>query len=289
MVEEEVPMAVYVNAESRTGYDRRYEDKVFAPGTRCIEMVDYIGVGGERDDSGEMISDGGPGQSYGVRYCRAESFYRCFARAKFGGPCIVNIGEYPAEAYDKNGYAITDVRINMAAAFRDSDLQILPRGCSREIIGNVNSMFENCTQLRNWTPTEMVAAGIAGVSDRNAPAILQATGMGRNAFLMELAPRTMKRFMANCRSYDGNALNCVSFANLQAEDSASGFATGCKFAQYALDGIIANIHYEFFTLKRVRTPLLNVDLGEGIVTGDSAKRAMELIRAGVQLTGFTIA
>ena len=35
----------YIRSQSRTGYDRRYEDKVFAPGTRCVEMVDYVGTG----------------------------------------------------------------------------------------------------------------------------------------------------------------------------------------------------------------------------------------------------
>ena len=100
----------YITAESRTGYDRRYEDKVFAADTRCIEMVDFVGTGDQ----------------HGVYFCRAESFYRCFANATFNGPCIVEIGEFPADEYDERGEAITDTRINMAAAFRNSDLQILP-------------------------------------------------------------------------------------------------------------------------------------------------------------------
>lgn len=281
-------MATYLTAESRTGYDRRYEDKVFPLGTRCIEMVDYIGAGGPRDENGEMLRDGGPGQSFGVAYCRSESFYRCFARAKFCGPCLIDIGEFPAEAYDAAGYPITDTRINMAAAFRDSDLQIAPHGCSRELVSNLNSTFENCVQLRHWLPQEMAAQGLAMVTDRTAPRILQSNGMAHTAFWLELAPQTMKRMLANCVSFEGNGLNSISWRNLKADDSASGWAEGCRFAPYVLDGIIATIHHEFFTLKRVRTPLLNVNLGAGRVVGETATMARQLKDAGIDLVGFDI-
>lgn len=282
-------MSAYLTAESRTGYDRRYEDKVFPSGTRCIEMIDYIGAGGPRDDNGEMIRDGGPGQSFGVAYCRSESFYRCFARAKFGGPCLIDIGEFPADEYDSAGYAITEKRINMAAAFRDSDLQIAPHGCSRELISNLNNAFENCVQLRHWLPQEMVAHGLAGVRDKTAPRILQSNGMAHTAFWMELAPQTMKRMLANCVSFEGNGLNAISWRNLKGEDSASGIAEGCRFAPYVLDGIIANLYTEVFVHQTVRTPLLNVHLGAGKVTGETARMARRLKDSGIELTGFDIA
>ena len=49
--------------------------------------------------------------------------HRAFANATFGGPCIVEIGEYPADALNDSGEAIitdTTTRINMAAAFKNS-------------------------------------------------------------------------------------------------------------------------------------------------------------------------
>jgi hypothetical protein len=266
----------YIRSESKVGYDRRYEDKVFTPGTRCIELVDYIGTGDE------------PGNFFGVYYCRAESFYRTFAQATFGGPCIVEIGEWPAEDYDNNGEAITDKRINMSSAFRDSDLQILPHGCSRYLIDNCNSMFQNCRQLRSWSPQEMVAAGLAGVTDPAAPRILRSNGLAEAAFLFNLAPETMKRMFANCSLYSGKALNIISWRNLKDESAAMDFAIGCRFAPHYLDGIIANLHREFFVKKRVRTPLYRVNLGAGRVYGNHATMARQLIEAGIELQGFDI-
>lgn len=276
----------YLRAQSRTGYDRRYEDKVFPAGTRCVEMVDYIGTGGEVDETGEMIGPGDPGNYYGVAYCRAESFYRCFAQARFGGPCIVDIGEFPAEAYDENGEAITDRRINMAACFKHSDLQILPHGCSRYMIGNANDMFAGTTSLRSWTPSEMVAAGLAGVKDPAAPRILHSNGIAQYAFLLNLAPETMKRMWAGS-SYDGTGVNAISWSGLKSETAAAGFAEGCVFDANFLDAIIARIYFEYKAGK-VRTPLLNVNLGDGVVSGGTAKMARELIDAGIQLEGFVI-
>ena len=283
-------MATYIKGVSRVGYDRRWEDKVFPNETRCIELVDYVGSG-ELDDNGDVIGDGGPGQWYGAYYCNAVSFYRAFARATFGGPCIIEIGEYPADALDSRGEAIitdTTVRINMAAAFRDSDIQILPHGCSRYLIDNLNSTFENCKELRSWTPQEMVAAGLAGVKDPNAPRIIRGNGIAESAFLMNLAPKTMKRMFAGCEKYSGRGINVINWDKLQKEDSASGFATGCRFEPHYLNGIIASLHWAFFKKKTVRTPLVNVDLGAGYVTGETAKQAKELIAAGIQLTGFEI-
>lgn len=281
-------MDTYIRSQSKIGYDRRYEDKVFAPNTRCIELVDYVGQGGEIGPNGEVIDDGGPGNFLGVYYCRSESFYRTFAKATFGGPCIVEIGEWPAEAYDENGEAITDKRINMSSAFRDSDLQILPHGCSRYLIDNCNSMFQNCRQLRNWTPREMVKAGLAGVTDPAAPRILRSNGLAEAAFLFNLAPQTMKRMFANCTSYSGKAINAIRWRNLKDETSAMDFAVGCKFAPHYLDAIIASLHWEFFVQQRVRTPLYQVNLGSGRVYGKAAAQARQLIEAGIDLQGFDI-
>ena len=93
---------------------------------------------------------------------------------------------------------------------------------------------------------------------------------------------------AFCVKYDGHAINAISWSRLKAEDSASGFATGCRFDSHFLNAIIANIHREFFVNKTVRTPLINVDLGAGYVTGETAQQAKELIAAGIQLVGFEI-
>jgi hypothetical protein len=280
---------VYLSAQSRRGYDRRYEDKSFPDGTRCIELVDYIGQGGEIDENGEMVDDGGPGNYLGVYYCAAESMYRIFANARFNGPCIVDIGEYPAEAYDESGEAITDTRINMAAAFRFSDLEILPHGCSRYLIDNMNNMFEGCDKLRTWTPQEMEAAGLANVTDPRAPRILRSNGIAESAFLYNLAPETIRYAFAGCSSYSGRAINAISWSRLKSEKSAEGFAEGCRFSPHFLDAIISWLHREAIVLKRVRTPLLNVDFGAGRVTGEVAKQASELIEYGIELTGFDIA
>lgn len=266
----------YITAVSRTGYDRRYEDKVFPAGTRCVEMVDYVG-GGEQ-----------PPDLLGVRYCRAESFYRCFANATFGGPCIVEIGEFPADQVDSRGEAITDQRINMAAAFKGSDIEILPHGCSRHLVSNINNIFDGCRNLRSWTPQQMVQVGLAGVTAADAPAILKSNGIAQHAFLLNLAPETMRRAFANCISYDGKAINAISWSRLKAENSAADFAIGCRFAPESLAGIIASLHREFFVDGTVRTPLANVNLGGGYVTGETAQQAKELIAAGVQLEGFEI-
>lgn len=278
---------IFIASQSRRGYDRRYEDKVFIPGTRCIEMVDYIGQGGEVDENGDMIDDGGPGNYFGVAYCAAESFYRAFANAKFGGPCIVDIGEYPALAYDENGEAITDTRINMAACFRASDIEILPHGCSRYLIDNANDMFRDCTSLRDWTPQEMVAAGLAGVTDPRAPRILRSNGIAAKAFLHNLAPLTMKRMFMGCTLYNGAGLQMINWSRLQDENAAIDWAAGCRFLPVYLNAIIDKMHYDHFVLGRIRTPLRGVNLGSGTVTGDVAKRARELIDAGIELEGFT--
>jgi len=283
-------MSNYITSQSRTGYDRRWEDKVFPAGTKCVELVDYVGTG-ELDDNGDVIGDGGPGNWYGANYCNSVSFYRAFANATLGGPCLIEIGEYPADALDSRGEAIiTDstVRINMAAAFKNSDLQILPHGCSRYLIDNLNGTFDGCRELKHWTPQEMVSAGLAMSKDPNAPRILRSNGLAEAGFLFNLAPKTMKRMFAFCVKYDGHAINAISWSRLKAEDSASGFATGCRFDSHFLNAIIANIHREFFVNKTVRTPLINVDLGAGYVTGEAAQQAKELIAAGIQLVGFEI-
>jgi hypothetical protein len=266
----------YIRAYSKTGYDRRYEDKVFPAGTRCIEMVDYVGTGDQ------------PGDFFGVYYCRSESFYRCFANASFNGPCIVEIGEVPADQYDDQGEPITDQRINMAAAFRNSDIEILPHGCSRGLIENTNSMFEGCRFLRSWTPQEMVEAGLAGVKDPAAPRILRSNGIAESAFLLNLAPQTMRRMFAGCEMYSGRNINSISWANLKDERAAADFAIGCQFAPHYLDAIIAWLHRQLFVLGTLRTPLLSVNLGSGTVSGNTAAMARQLIDAGIELRGFDI-
>lgn len=279
----------YIWSQSKVGYDRRYEDKDFTSfGTRCIELVDYVGQGGEIDENGEMIDDGGPGNYLGVMYCAAESLYRSFANAKFGGPCIVEIGEYPAAAYDEHGEAITDTRINMAACFRGSDLEILPHGCSRYLIDNTNDMFRDCVKLRDWSPQEMVEVGLAGVTDPRAPRILRGNGIAARAFLYNLAPQTMKRMFSGCSSYNGAAVNVINWSRLKDENAAIDFAAGCRFDPVYLNGIIDKLHWDFFMLKKIRTPLRRVNLGGGVVTGDVAKRAKELITEGIELEGFEI-
>jgi hypothetical protein len=266
----------YIRAYSKTGYDRRYEDKVFSSGTRCIEMVDYVGTGDQ------------PGDYFGVYYCRSESFYRSFAQATFNGPCIVEIGEFPADQYDDQGEPITDQRINMAAAFRNSDIEILPHGCSRGLIDNTNSMFEGCRFLRNWTPQEMVNAGLAGVKDPAAPRILRSNGIAESAFLLNLAPQTMRRMFAGCEQYSGRNINSISWANLKDDKAAADFASGCQFAPHYLDAIIAWLHRQLFVLGTLRTPLLAVNLGRGTVSGNTAAMARQLIDAGIELQGFEI-
>lgn len=266
----------YIRAYSKTGYDRRYEDRVFPSGTRCIEMVDYIGTGDQ------------PGDYFGVYYCRSESFYRTFAEATFSGPCIVEIGEFPAEEYDDQGEPISDVRINMAAAFRNSDLEILPHGCSRGLIDNCNSMFEGCRKLRNWTPQEMVAAGLAGVKDPAAPRIIRSNGIAESAFLLHLAPQTMRRMFAGCEQYNGRNLNSISWANLKDEKAAQDFAVGCRFEPHYLKGLIAWMHRQMFVLREMRSPLISVNLGSGVVSGNTAAMARQLIEAGIELQGFEI-
>ena len=266
----------YIRAYSKTGYDRRYEDKIFPAGTRCIEMVDYVGTGDQ------------PGDYFGVYYCRSESFYRTFAEATFDGPCIVEIGEFPAEQYDDQGEPITDQRINMAAAFRYSDIQILPHGCSRGLIDNTNSMFEGCRFLRNWTPQEMVEAGLAGVRDPAAPRILRSNGIAESAFLLNLAPQTMRRMFAGCEKYSGRNIDSISWANRKYEKAAADFAIGCQFAPHYLDAIIAWLHRQLFVLGTLRTPLLAVNLGSGTVSGNTAAMARQLIDAGIELQGFDI-
>jgi len=266
----------YIRAYSKTGYDRRYEDKVFPAGTRCIELVDYVGTGDQ------------PGDYFGVYYCRSESFYRSFAQATFNGPCIVEIGEFPAEQYDDRGEPITDQRINMAAAFRNSDIEILPHGSSRGLIDNTNSMFEGCRFLRNWTPQEMVEAGLAGVKDPAAPRIVRSNGIAESAFLLNLAPQTMRRMFAGCEKYAGRNINSISWANLKDEKAAADFAIGCQFAPHYLDAIIAWLHRQLFVLGTLRTPLLAVNLGSGTVSGNIAAMARQLIDAGIELQGFDI-
>ena len=290
----------YIRAYSKTGYDRRYEDKVFAAGTRCIEMVDYVGAGDQ------------PGDYLGVYYCRSESFYRCFANASFGGPCIVDIGEFPASEYSADGEkggkktinmaaafrniagrcqsqrGCRDQTINMAAAFRNSDIEILPHGCSRGLIDNTNSMFEGCRFLRNWSPQEMVAAGLAGVRDPAAPRILRGNGIAESAFLLHLAPKKMRRMFAGCEKYSGRNINSISWANLQDEKAAMDFAVGCRFEPHYLSGIIEWLHRQMFVHGTVRTPLLAVNLGSGKVTGNTAAMARQLIDAGIELQGFEI-
>jgi hypothetical protein len=249
----------YIKTASSTGYQRKYEDFRFASDTRCIELVDYVGVGqGDWNDY--------PGNAWGVHYTRAESFYRAFANATFGGPCIVEIGEFPADRYSSDGEPLTDTRINMAAAFTGSDLQILPHGCSRGLIDNCNDLFRDCTSLRAWTPQEMVAAGIAGVTDPAAPRILRSN--------------------AGCEQYDGTAINAIDWRGLGDEKAAMDFAVGCRFAPHYLDAIIASIYAKRIVIRK---PLLQVNLGSGRVTGETARMARELIESGIEITGIEIA
>jgi hypothetical protein len=150
-------------------------------------------------------------------------------------------------------------------------------------------MFEGCDKLRTWTPQEMEAAGLANVTDPRAPRILRSNGIAESAFLYNLAPETMRYAFAGCSSYSGRAINAISWSRLKSEKSAEGFAEGCRFSPHFLDAIISWLHREAIVLKRVRTPLLNVDFGAGRVTGEVAKQASELIEYGIELTGFDIA
>lgn len=280
----------YIVAESKTGYDRRYEDRVFPADTRCVECIDYIGKGGPRDENGEMLGPGLPGDYYGVAYCRAESFYRAFAQCTFGRPCIVDIGEYPAAEYHENGEAViteSTVGINMAACFKLSDIEILPHGLSRHLVFNTNDMFAGCKRLRAWQPAEMVEAGLAGVDDMSAPRILRTNGLAQQAFFYNLQPRTMKRMFQDCHEYSGVGINAISWRKLAKENSASGFAEGCHFEPHFLDAIIANIYREHFHEGGLRT-LVDVNLGAGVVSGVAAEQAKALIDAGIELTGFDI-
>ena len=149
-------------------------------------------------------------------------------------------------------------------------------------------MFEGCRFLRNWTPGEMVEAGLAGVRDPAAPRILRSNGIAESAFLLHLAPKTMKRMFAGCEKYSGRNINSISWANLKDERAAMDFAIGCKFAPHYLDGIIAWLHRQMFVHGVVRTPLLSVNLGSGTVSGNTAAMARQLIDAGIELQGFDI-
>lgn len=272
----------YIRTASSIGYQRKWDSFRFPAGTRCVELVDYVG-------DGEGDWNAFPGNAYGVCYCRAESFYRAFANATFGGPCIVEIGEMPCDEYDSRGEPVikeTTPRINMAAAFKGSDIQILPHGCSRMLIDNCNDMFADCTLLRAWQPTEMVNAGIAGVTDSDAPRILRSNGLAAHAFLYQLRPLTMKRMFANCTAYDGTAINAIDWTALKDETAAQDFAIGCHFAPHRLNAIIDSLHA---VIDRLPKPLLRVNLGGGLVAGETAQRARELIHAGIDLQGFEIA
>jgi hypothetical protein len=268
----------YIKTASSTGYQRKWEDYTFPADTRCIELVDYVGEG-----QGDWNAY--PGNAWGVHYTRAESFYRAFANATFGGPCIVDIGELPADRYSNDGEPLTDTRISMAAAFTGSDLQILPHGCSRGLIDNCNDTFRDCVRLRAWSPSEMVAAGIAGVTDPAAPRILRSNGIARHAFLMNLRPATMKRMLAGCEQYDGTAINAIDWRGLDNEKAAMDFAIGCRFAPHYLDGLIASIYAQRNAIHR---PLLRVNLGSGRVTGETARMARELVESGIEITGIEI-
>jgi len=149
-------------------------------------------------------------------------------------------------------------------------------------------MFEGCRFLRNWSPQEMVAAGLAGVKDPTAPRIFRSNGLAESAFLLHLAPRTMKRMFAGCEKYSGRNINSISWANLQDEKAAVDFAIGCRFEPHYLNGTIEWLHRETFVHGRVRTPLLSVNLGSGVVTGNTAAMARQLIEAGIELQGFEI-
>ena len=113
--------------------------------------------------------------------------------------------------------------------------------------------------------------------------------MGSEMCIRDSAPTSMRRMFAGCTAYDGKAVNVISWSRLQGERAAEGFAAGCRFAPHFLNAIIASLHREFFVLRTVTTPLVNVDLGAGRVTGQTAQQAADLIDAGIQLTGFEIA
>ena len=264
-----------VRTAAAVGYQRKWEDHNFGPDIRVVELVDYVG------DCQGSFEDCGP-NAFGVYYCAAESFYRAFANATFESPCIVDIGEYPAEEYDENGEAITDKRISMAAAFRGSNIQILPHGCSRYMIDNLNDCFSGCTELRHWTPSEMVEAGLAMVRDPDAPRIIRSNGVAESAFLFNLAPKTMARMFAGCVKYDGHAINAISWRNLKDEWSAEDFAKGCRFAPTYLHGIIGSLHWEAIRKKRVR-PLRNVHLGHGHLVGEAAVQVRQLADVGIHV------
>lgn len=267
-----------IRAVSVTGFDRRYDGYAFKSDVKCVELYDWEG-----DVPGPFESVGP--RALGVRYSLATSFYATFRGSSFEGPVIFDIGEYAAEKFKPNGDAVTDVRVNMANCFRNSGVQIFPHGGSRELISNTNYCFAGCRSLRSWTPQEMVAAGLAGVQDPNAPRLLRTNGIAGSAFLRNLAPETMRGMFAECESYDGNAINAISWKNLNNERSAEDFAAGCRFAPHFLDGLIASIYAQ---REGIHRPLLRVDLGAGRVTGETARMARELIDSDIRLMGFEI-
>jgi hypothetical protein len=117
---------------------------------------------------------------------------------------------------------------------------------------------------------------------------LKSNGLAARAFMFNLAPETMRRMFSGCIAYNGAGINAIKWSRLRDENAAMDFAAGCRFDPVYLNGIIDALHWGFFNLSKVRTPLRRVNLGSGVVTGDVARRARELIAAGIELEGFEI-
>jgi len=286
-----------VAAHSARNYHRRWEGHHFSnPDVRVLELFDYIGDGGEPRNvditpylpiPAENHWMPHAGNNYEVKYSLATDFVHSFRQARFDSPVIIDMGEMPAPV-DKRGEPIGEPTISHAGMFAESNVQLLPRGGSRGLISNTDGMFAGCSRLRNWTPQELVAAGLAMVHDPEANRRLRGSGLDEAAFLFHLAPLSMRGMFQGCTKYNGHAINAIGWHRLNHVDAMADFATGCTFEPHYLAGIVESMHWSRFRKKTFIIPRLrNVNLGHGHLTGEHAQHARELISSGIEITGVT--
>lgn len=269
---------------SVVGWERRYEDFVFPVGTKYVGLWDHEGtVEGAFDDPATW------GNMKGCEYIRKEasSFYRSFFNARFGGFCLVQIGEapYPRQA---NGDVILgpDVpEINCANMFCQSDLRLLPWMLSacHPMITNTNRMFDGCGELTYLMPQELRPLGLSDVKDPAAPRLLRSNSSNAPALFFQLRPKTAKYFMRGCSKYQGNGINQFSLRNIATPDGAIGLFEGCQFATPYLEGFISSLHWETVRRGIVKGPLNGINVGRGHLGAAAQRQVDELRERGIEV------
>jgi hypothetical protein len=280
-------------APARYTLDERFKGKHFKDDFKVLELVDYVGDGKEVDRDANGVEHGNwmknVANALEVKYTACTSFVHTFLGATWDSPVIVDIGELPCDKYDSKGDPISDEKISMAGMFANSNLQMLPRGGSRNLVWITDAMFSGCSHMRHWGPEALVAAGLAMVPDHEANRRLRSNGLDESAFLLNIAPGSMKQMFYGCTSYNGHTVNAISWDRIQHEDGAEDFAAGCSFSPVFLNALVDRMHWDRFRKKSFRIPRLrNVNLGHGHLTGEHAQHARELIDSGIELTGITI-